>query len=62
MKIKLIQLMKEIELDQHTINGAMKLLKTETQIKETIQYIKKYKTTITNHQMRQFIVELINRN
>ncbi len=59
---KLITLMKEIKMNEGTIEGAKHLLKTEEQVKTTIDYINRYKNIITNHQLRQFLVEITQTN
>ena len=53
---ELTYLMIETGMNKYTIVGVLKVLETEEQIQQTINYIKRYKKMISDHQLRQEIV------
>ena len=46
----------ETGMNKYTIIGVLKVLETETQMQQTIDYIKQWKDIITDHQLKQEIV------
>ena len=56
---ELLTLMQEVNMNESTITGVLKLLKTEEKINQTIDYIKKMKDIITDHQLRQYMMDLL---
>ena len=55
-EIELTKLMIETGMNKYTIVGVLKVLETEEQIQQTIDYIIRFKKMITDHQLRQAIV------
>ena len=59
MKEELLKLMKETKMNQSTITGVMKLATDNKTILLLIQYIMENKEIITNHQLRQYLAEIL---
>ena len=58
-KLELENLMKECKMNESTIKGVLRLLKTEEEMQMTIDYINKFKEIINDHQLRQYMMEIL---
>ena len=55
-EIQLIHLMIETGMNKYTVAGVLQAVETEAQVQQTIDYIKRWKNLITDHQLRQEII------
>ena len=59
MEKELLDLMKETKMNESTIIGVMKLSTTPEIMEQVIKYIKRHKTYITDHQLRQYMARIL---
>ena len=57
-RMELLKLMIETEMDSYTIECVLVLIQTKEEVEEVLNYIKKYEKLITDHQLRQYIVKI----
>ena len=58
-KDKLLKLMKELRMNKSTITGVMDLATTQEIIDKTINYIENNRKILTDHQLRQYMVQIL---
>ena len=58
-KDKLLKMMKELGMNKSTITGVMELATTQEIIDKTIDYIVDNKKILTDHQLRQYMVQIL---
>ena len=58
-KQEIKNLLVRCKMKESTITGVMKLLKNEEDIEKTLNYIKRYKKILTDHQIRQYMMQIL---